>query len=278
MIKIGCNYLSFKGLPLDIETFIKMSYEMRLDVADFHTRAFKLGDNAAILKQKALCVKYGLPIGYIGVAGNFSTKPEEQQAALQRCREGIDLAAFVGSPLIRVFGAQKIEGAASQDQVFDALSNGLREASEYGAKKGVIVALQNHNHGNIASTGESQVRIHKQVNHPNFSLLMDTGQWANAVGDEGHVDKINPNTPIYDYMEQTIKYASYVRFKYYKIAGGKEELIDNDRVMGILKKAGFNGSISIVYEGKENKTTPERIETIRKAAGELRTLLAKHGA
>ena len=42
MIKIGCNYLSYKSVGIEVEDFIRTCYELRLDCLDFHLRAFPL--------------------------------------------------------------------------------------------------------------------------------------------------------------------------------------------------------------------------------------------
>ena len=81
----------------------------------------------------------------------------------------------------------------------------------------------------------------------------------------------DPEADIYGYMEQTLPHACYVRAKIYKVASGREELLDYERIVRILKKQSYNGSISIVYEGQEEG---DRVELIKKAAAHLRELLA----
>ena len=97
---------------------------------------------------------------------------------------------------------------------------------------------------------------------------MDTGQWRGSPGAAGDPD---PNVDIYSYMEQTLPHAGYVRCKFYKVASGREEVLDYGRVADILKAANYNGCISIVYEGREDN---DRAELIGKAAAHLRELLA----
>ena len=50
MIKIGCNYLSLKNTP--VEEFIKIVYDLRLDVVDFHQGAFESTDPVYLSKIK----------------------------------------------------------------------------------------------------------------------------------------------------------------------------------------------------------------------------------
>ena len=178
------------------------------------------------------------------------------------------LRSSLGAPLIRVFGWQTHE-TENRDPLFASLARCLREVCDYGAERGVVVALQNHDNRNLAATGPDVLRIIEDVDHPNFSFIMDTGQWQGSPGASGDPD---PNADIYGYMEQTLPYASYVRCKFYKIASGREEVLDYDRIAGILKAANYNGCISIVYEGQE---PDDRTQLIGKAAQYLRGLLAE---
>ena len=124
---------------------------------------------------------------------------------------------------------------------------------------------------NMKRVGEIVSRINlgctQPANRENVTLIMDTGQWRGSVGAAGDPD---PSVDIYAYMEQTLPEACYVRAKVYKIASGREELLDYERIAKILKRQGYNGSISIVYEGREDG---DRVELINKAAVHLRDLL-----
>ena len=269
MIKIGCNFLSFKRLPMDVDEFIQMSYDIGLDVIDFHHRAFTSDDPDYLLALKMKCLKLGLPVGYMGVGGGFTGSEEEQRQRIDESKAAIDTASFFGAPLVRVFGGHCPPEVTDRDPLFASIARCLKEVADYGADKGVIVALQNHDNRNLAATGPDVLRILSDVDHPNFSYIMDTGQWKGSVGAAGDPD---PNVDIYAYMEQTLPHACYVRAKIYKVASGREELLDYERIVRILKKQNYNGSISIVYEGQEEG---DRVELIKKAAAHLRNLLSR---
>ena len=66
-----------------------------------------------------------------------------------------------------------------------------------------------------------------------------------------------------------------MRAKIYQIDTGVETYLDYPRIFGILKDVGYNGNISIVYEGAEgrNKCTPE--EGIALATKHLRKVIAE---
>ncbi len=266
MIKIGCNYLSFKGAEISVEDFIQTCHDLRLDCLDFHQRAFESQETGYLLGLKRKCLDLGLPVGYLGVGGGFAGDEEFQQAKIAEAKGAIDMALVLGAPLIRVFGwsATETEG---RDEMFAALARCLREVCDYGAQRGVVVALQNHNNRNLAATGPDVLRIRNEVDHANFSLIVDTGQWRGSPGASGAVD---PSVDIYAYIEQTLPYASYVRCKIYKIASGREEVLDYERIAALLKAVNYNGCISIVYEGDDEE---ERSVSIGKAAAHLRSVL-----
>ena len=129
---------------------------------------------------------------------------------------------------------------------------------------GVAVGLQNH-----PSTGDDILRILAETDRPNFSFLLDTGQWVGSpAANKGQVD---PAHDIYRYMEQTAQYATHVRAKFYKIDSGSEEWIDYSRIVPILRDAGFNGALSVVFEGKDANACGDK-EVIRLAVEQLRRL------
>ena len=272
MIKLGINYTSYKAHPMTAERFIRLHSDLRMDIVDWHTGAFKGADKQELLRLKKLALKLGLPMGYMGVGGSFLRVTDQPDPQIEQCKSAIDLSAFLGIPVIRVFGAVPPAGW-SLDRTFEGLAKGLREAADYGAEKGVVVALQNHNHGNIASTGDNIVQILEMTDHPNVSFVLDTAQWADTIGDQGHPDRYDPDIDFYAYIEQTLPYACWVRAKIFEVASGVEKALDYDRIFGILKAGEYNGSISIVYEGYEKD---DRTELVTKSAAHLRDLQKKH--
>ncbi len=263
MMKIGCNYLSLPDL--DVESFIRTAYDLRLDVIDFHRRAFTTNDPAYLLGIKRLCLELGLPIGYIGVSNSFVGDDAQLQAEIEKCNESIDLAALLGAPLIRVFGAYVAPESEDSERVFADMCRCNREIARYGAEKGVIVALQNHDHGNLVATAPDVIRTLDETDHPNFAFLLDTGQWRGSAGaNPEHIS--DPTVDIYGYIEQTLPRAVYVRTKFYRVESGEETVLDYGRIAAILRAGGYNGPLSIVYEGDEE----DRVNAVAKAAAHLR--------
>ena len=213
-----------------------------------------------------MCLRYGLPIGYLGVTNRFVGTEPELREQVDMCKESVDVAAFIGAPLIRVFAGAVAPEIEDREPLFEPLARCNREVAEYGARKGVIVALQNHD--DLAATAEDVLRILEETDHPNFSFILDTGQWQGSPG-AYPLGNPDPSVDIYSYIEQTVPHAVCVRTKFYRNDTGTEEWLDYPRIMAILKGVGYNGPLSIVYEGQAQ----DRVEAVRKAAAELRGLL-----
>lgn len=268
MIKISCNYLSFPWM--DIETFLRTAYDLRLDAIDLHQSAFTSTDPEYLLGVKLMCLKFGLPIGYLGVSNKFTGTESELRENVDMCKESIDVAAFIGAPVIRVFGGHVAPEVEDREALFGPLISCNREVADYGMEKGVIVCLQNHDNSNIAATADDVLRILRETDHPNFSLILDTGQWQGSPGanPKGEGD---PSVDIYEYIERTAPYAIHVRTKFYRNDVLKEEWLDYQRIMNILRGVGYNGSLSIVYEGQAKGE--DRVAAVCRAVAELRSLL-----
>ena len=101
MIKIGSNLLSLKNTS--IEEFIQTAASLRLDCVDFHYRGFTSRDPDYLSNIKYLCLSHGLPVGYIGCSVGFTGTREQRREFVDLCKDAVEIAAFIGSPIIRVF-------------------------------------------------------------------------------------------------------------------------------------------------------------------------------
>ena len=97
----------------------------------------------------------------------------------------VDTALLMGAPLLRCFTS------CSGDYTEDIQKREVecfQEICDFAAAKGVTVGCQNH-----PSTGEHMMRIFNAVNRPNFTFVMDTGQWVGgANGNRGPADEEVP--------------------------------------------------------------------------------------
>ena len=223
-----------------IESYIDHAYDLRLDLIDFRRdRGFSSEDASYLIKTKLSCIEKGLAIGYLASGGHFVGSDEDLRDKVATAKGDMDIALILGAPMIRLFCGQPLtdpEERAREIRCF-------QEVADYGLEVGIAMGLQNH-----PSTGDDVIRIIEETDRPNFSFLLDTGQWCGSPARNRGIP--DPDHDIYAYMQQTAHLATHVRAKFYKIDSGKEEWIDYERIVPILAEAGYNGPLSVVFEGQ----------------------------
>jgi sugar phosphate isomerase/epimerase len=270
MMKLGCMSLSYKDQfrdgRIDLVRFIDWAYEQRLDGIDIHTRAFASTDPAYLRDIRLRCLKRGLALSYIGVSNDFGKTGPELDAQIKLVKDWVDVAAFMGIPLVRIFAAWIPEGEP-EEQVWARMMPCMQEVAAYGQEKGVVLGLHNHNHGCVTRTGKEVRRILETVNNPYLSHILDTGQYVGSPGASGAEGKEDPSLNFYGSIAETAPLAVHVRAKIYRIQTGEEAWLDYPRIFDILKQVGYNGWVSIVYEGQpveaEETAVPKAVKYLR---------------
>ena len=241
-----------------IESFIDLAAKLRLDVIDLRSDVgFEDHNSDYLLQTKLRCLREGLSIGYLATVGHFVGTAKELAQKSARVRQDIDIAVALGAPMVRSFCGATPDDAAARALEVEC----FQQVCDYGASRGIAVGLQNH-----PCTGDGVLRLLQEVQRENFAFILDTGQW---IGSPARKDE--QSTDIYHFMEQTASHAVHVRAKFYKIDSGTEEWLDYERIYQTLEQAGFNGTLSVVFEGKGiNSCDDAAVLTL--AAAQLRRL------
>jgi gluconolactonase len=93
------------------------------------------------------------------------------------------------------------------------------------------------------------VRFFQAVDHPNFTFMLDCGQFAGSKGASAPVPAELRDVDYLESIRQTASLARYVRAKFYNPRGdGSEPFIDYDRVFDILRGVHYDGFVDVVYE------------------------------
>ena len=138
MIKVGV-YASYfgkdepKAFP-DVEAFIDLAYELRLDAIDFRANVgFSARDPNYLLGIKIKCLKAGLPIGYLASGGHFVGTEDELRAKVERAKADVEMATFLGAPMIRLFCGAPEEGVEeSEIKCFQEVCDFAADAGDHG--------------------------------------------------------------------------------------------------------------------------------------------------
>ena len=277
MIKLSLQSLSYRDTfnagGIDLVGIIDVAAQLRMDGVDLHFQQFASTDDDYLEHLRHLCLNHGLHICYIGISNNFLKTGAEYDEQIQLCKDWIDVAARMGVPMVRLFGGWLDEGQ-TEEGAWPQLVAATKEVVAYGRSKHTVCALHNHNHGCIPATGDQVVRILDEVDDEYYSHILDTGQYRGSPGASfGERGKEDPQYDFYGSIATSAPRAAQVRAKIYRIASGTEAWLDYERIMPILKNVGFNGWMSLVFEGQDELDEPAAIPLANQY---LRDLLARH--
>ena len=183
-----------------------------------------------------------------GRHSQYATDAAERKASVDATNQWIDVAVALGSPSIRTH----IDGAKNSKPDVKLAADTLARNAEYGAKKNVVVHLENDNP--VSEDPFFIVQVIEKVNSPWLRALPDFGN-SLAAHDEAFQDRA---------MEAMFAHA-------YGICHVKDgEPDDHDKMTHVdlakafatLKKSGYKGYCSIEYDapGDPYKTTAELID------------------
>ena len=176
--------------------------------------------------------------------------------AVERHYQWVDAAKFLGCHSIRV----NARGRGTAEEVAKNAADGLARLSEYGQKNNIGIIVENH--GGYSSNGKWLSDVMKKVNNPFCGTLPDFGNFRISK-DESY--------NMYKGVKELMPFAKGVSAKTNDFdADGNEKRIDYEKMLKIVKKAGYTGYVGIEYEG-HNFTEDEGIMATKK-------LLEKIGA
>ena len=255
MMKLACLSTSyaktFRDGEMDLPSFIDTARKLYLDGVDFHTKSFPTEEASYLKEMKLQCLRLGLTICCVSIPNDFGRAGENLDQQREMVRRWTDHAAFFGAPVVRVFAGWTPEGD-EEAAAWERMIKCMKEAADYGERKGVVIAVQNHNHRGLTKVGADVLRILEEVNHAYLSHVLDTGQYVD----------------FYPSIAQTAAKAVHVRAKVYEIETGEEKRLDYSKIFPVLKRVGYNGWVSIVFEGQEDAR-----EAVPKAARYFRRFM-----
>ena len=183
---------------------------------------------------------------------------EEMDAEIARLKGQVEVAAILGAKVMRhdvCYQLTKSGDGRSFDMMLPYIADNAREITAYAQTLGVKTCTENH--GYIAQDSDRVERLFNTVHHENYGLLVDMGNFVCA--DE------NPQTAV----SRVAPYAIHVHAKdmlyrseptgdgwgmtracnYFKGTVVGEGDVPVKKCLQILKRAGYDGYVSIEFEG-----------------------------
>tara|TARA_Y100000389_G_scaffold204588_1_gene258181 strand:+ start:4921 stop:5862 length:942 start_codon:yes stop_codon:yes gene_type:complete len=204
--------------------------------------------NAFIEKNNSLAAKYKMKNVLIMVdeEGDLSTSNKnERLEAIENHKLWINAAHKMGCGAIRL----NLHGEEDEELWIKNSIASLEMLSEFAKPLNVNIIVENH--GGNSSNASLLMKVIDQVSFDNCGTLPDFGNFCLSKNwgslKENKCD--NPYDPYMGVSEMMPK-AFGVSAKAYDFdASGNETILDYEKLLSIVKKAGYNGFIGVEYEG-----------------------------
>ena len=222
-------------------------------------------ETAKLFKEEA--DKYDLPISSYTVSADFITGSDgDYKKEIEKVKAKVDVAAILGvecmrHDVTRGFNSKAERSYRGFDNVLPLLADCCREVTEYAQSKGIKTMVENH--GYFAQDADRVEKLVNTVAHDNFGLLVDMGNFLCA--DENPVVSVGKTAPYAFYVHAKdwhIKPANSIDpgMGYMMTRGGtyiRGAIIGHGDVpilqcLRALKRAEYDGYVSIEFEGMEN--------------------------
>lgn len=267
-MKIGVSSYSFKkyiaATKCDYLEVCDRAKEMGFDGIEFidlDNAAF--GITNAPLKTateiREYCKKIGLEVIAYTIGANFLL--EDIDAEVERICRAIDVAAELGAPVLR----HDVCYALPENRLFgwreavDVMAPHIRRVTEYAASRGIRTCTENH--GYIFQAPDRVEALIRAVGSENYGWLVDIGNFLCADAE--------PCASVHI----ASRYAFHVHAKDFLFKSGTEGnpggffqtnsgnflrgtvighgVVPVKSCINILKKAGYDGYVSVEFEGSE---------------------------
>lgn len=259
-IRVGLNAYSFnKPLmagTMSIPDVLNYCAKQQIDGVDLTGYYFKgypvapTDENIYSIKRAAFL--NGVTITGTGVRNDFAlTDASSRRGHVQLVKDWIDVAAKLGSDMVRVFAGREVPKGFTFDQVLEWMVPAFQECAEYGSKRGVIVGLQHHD--DFLKTADETIRVVQAVKSEWFSVILDVGS-------------LRQGDP-YAEIEKLLPYSSNWQIKEHVWYGTKKVDIDLPRLRTIIDKVGYRGftPVEALGPGDPEAVVTAFLNKVRKA-------------
>ena len=267
-MKIGVSSYSFRKHILttkcDYIEICDKAKEMGFDGIEFinlDNKDWGITDDAMKTANeiKEHCAKIGLDVIAYTIGANFLCEDKEAEVA-RLCHE-IDVAEALGAPVLRhdvCYALPEGHLYSWREAVKDMAPN-IRRVTEYAKSKGIKTCTENH--GFIFQAPDRVEALIREVNSDNYGWLIDMGNFLCVDAEPVQA------------VQTAARYAFHVHAKdfifksaevgnpggFMQTAGGNfirgtvigHGVVPVKNAINILKKAGYDGYISVEFEGLE---------------------------
>lgn len=218
-----------------------------------------LGEYAKSLTEYARSI--GLDVPIFTVSSNlYCADPE---AELSRLCKMVDIASECGIPLMRhdvTYSFLGNEPSKSPKKIIEFVAPYIRRLADYAKEKGVKTCSENH--GRLMQDSYRMEELFYQVDHENYGLLCDIGNFGGA--DEDCAEAVSKLLPHICFVHAKDAFKrngmtynpgrgySMTRGGHYRRATifGHGD-VPTFQILAAIRKSGYDGYVSLEFEGME---------------------------
>lgn len=269
-MKIGVSSYSFQQLINSGEetqlSIMKKAKEMGFEGIEFIDLSPADGmsekEYAEIIREES--EKLSLPVIAYTISANM-LKDNNLETEIERLCRKVDIAKILGARCMRHDAAWgmpvEIKKHAGFEQVLPTLVEGCKKVTEYAKQKNIVTCIENH--GFFCQDSERVERIINAVADDNFGILLDVGNFSCV--DENSASATGRLAPYIKHIHAKdfhIKNGNEINpgKGFFKSRGGnylRGSIIGHGDIpvmqcLAIAKNAGYDGYVSVEFEGLEN--------------------------
>jgi len=210
-------------------------------------------------KIRAEADRLGMKINVYTIGANlFQSTPEKNEAEVKRLKGQLEIAQILGASMMRhdvCYQLGKTGASRSFDLMLPTIAANARAVTEYAQTLGIKTCSENH--GFIAQDSDRMERLFNAVNHDNYGLLVDIGNFLCV--DENPVTAVSRVAPYAFHVHAKDMLVTQKPFgsrnivtrgcNYLTCVSVGEGSVPVAQCLRILKRAGYDGILSIEYEG-----------------------------
>ncbi len=230
----------------DLKPCENPTYEQQLEYAQ------QIANKAKELDMKIISYTIG--------ANLYHENDEDCEKEVQRLCGQLDVAKVLGVPTLRhdvCYGLGKNGNSRSFDLMLPTIVKNTRKVADYAQTLGIKTCSENH--GYIAQDSIRVEKLFNEVNHENYGLLVDMGNFLCA--DENPITAVSRVAPYAIHAHcKDMFYTDVKKEGFHPTRGGAffkgavvgEGTVPVKQCIRALRFAGYDGYISIEYEGSED--------------------------
>ena len=254
---------------MTMEDFIKRAKELDVDGVSLESCFFPRFDASYLSELKGMLDEHDFDRVYAwghpdGLEGG------KNEAAYDEMVDHIEYANAIGAKVMRVVGSSLMFRFEDHGPQIEKLSRMFTNAMKFADKYGIKLADENH----IDYNADEMLELIHNVNHPNFGINFDTGNFMRVLDDpiqgmeklarytfSTHVKdlKINPQAAVNDWY-------------FFSCTPVGDGIVDNQKLAQLLKDANYEGFLAMEIDTLHPDYNDDEDAAVAKSVSELKRI------